>query len=359
MPAKKLPVVWWNVQRLFRPSGSSVARALDATERQGWTKTAYEAKVRAVAAVLRQITKNSAPGILALCEVENAAVLRDVLKATGWSLEIADDASGRLVGDDLVVAYDRRQVKLDGTPESFVVHNRFATRDLFRVPFRTEGGKPLVLITNHWPSRMLSNAEPLRIVLADACRRMVDSVLKFPKEELILADGRVKMPPAASLRERLNTAVVVLGDFNDDPFNISLAGVLLATHNRDRVSAAAAIPAGRGDAALRTYVNGTLPLYNPCWGALTAPEGPKGTLFWNNDWYLFDQVLFSSSLLDNTEKTAYAEGSFRIHAPETVEGPRGEVIAFCTRKGVPKAFDPKSKRGVSDHLPITFEIDIG
>jgi hypothetical protein len=143
-------VIWWSAQRLFGPTGSRLSRSLDATSAHGWTRPAYELKLDHLAAVIAYVAGREPPAILALAEVESAAVFSDLLKRLPWrGLKIAIDPEAQLAGDDLVVAYDSGALSLVGDPTSHLVHNRFATRDIFELGFRTKKGSEFVLFTNH------------------------------------------------------------------------------------------------------------------------------------------------------------------------------------------------------------------
>src|SRR4051794_9733953 len=78
------PFLVWNVERLFRTTGSAIARSLGATAADGWTPANYKAKVAAVGSVLRAATNGAPPAFMALVEVENRPVVTDVCRAAGW-----------------------------------------------------------------------------------------------------------------------------------------------------------------------------------------------------------------------------------------------------------------------------------
>ena len=84
-------IVVYNVQRLFRPGGSAIARTLDATEEHGWDAAAYKRKVTAVGTMLASATGGEPPAVLVLVEVEDASVVKDLCAAAGWPVE--SDAS--------------------------------------------------------------------------------------------------------------------------------------------------------------------------------------------------------------------------------------------------------------------------
>jgi hypothetical protein len=115
------------------------------------------------------------------------------------------------------------------------------------------------VIVNHWPSRSGGemDSREKRNAAAALTRSIVDSLYKVdPKSK-----------------------VIVMGDLNDDPFNESCATILGAKKNAEDVK--------NGD------------LYNVFWKTL---EKGVGSLSYNNQWNLFDQIIISNDLL-NAEKS--------------------------------------------------------
>ncbi len=352
-----LRVVWWNVQRLLHPGGTALGRALDATDAHGWTRDAYARKVAILGAVLRTITGGDTPALLALSEVENARAALDVAAAAGFRLRVVRDPDAHLAGDDLVVLYDPRVLAVNGAPASYNVHNRFTTRDIFEVPFVTSAGDDLCVITSHWPSRRLSRSESLRIGAADYCRRLVDRRLTFGKDELVSVRGRAHLPSRTALQARAQAPILLLGDFNDEPYDASVQSVLDATRDRDVLHRPLGFPKTRGAAAVDAYLSMRHPLYNPSWRCLLPPDGPRGTTWWNGSWYMLDQVIVSRGLLAPHARVRFREDSPRIHASAHIEL-AGESVPVITRAGVPMPFDPRRGIGASDHLPLSCALDV-
>jgi len=56
--------------------------------------------------------------------------------------------------------------------------------------------------------------------------------MKYPKEELFDRAGQPKMPTKAQLIQRWATPAVVMGDFNDNPWDISVRLVGDASYDR-------------------------------------------------------------------------------------------------------------------------------
>jgi len=160
----KRRVITWNVERLLRPTGSGLARALDATAASGWNRVAYSEKVDAIASVLRAACPNGPPAILSLVEVENGTVVRDVLAATKWQgmVDVVPDDE-KVAGYDLALLYDCHQVRGHRNAASYSIGNRYSTRDILDATLDLGPSGPLRFVTVHWASRKMSNAEPLRI----------------------------------------------------------------------------------------------------------------------------------------------------------------------------------------------------
>jgi hypothetical protein len=150
--------------------------------------------------------------------------------------------------------------------------------------------------------------------------------------------------------------VLLFGDFNDDPFDTSVAEVLGAKRMLRAVQDPPRMPRGRGLSAVETYLQRVVRMYNPGWKLLSDGVGPDGTHYWQGDWYLLDQVMLSRGLVA-PGGVSYVADSLELHAPRWVDSVDGRIEA-TTAAGIPKAFDAATMTGVSDHLPLTFKIDL-
>ncbi len=353
--------ILWNVERLFRNTNSPVARALGAAGRTGWTLTHYKQKVRAIADVLRAASPTP-PALLALIEVESATVVRDVVRAAGWTDLMDTKVEGEdLSGYDLALAYSSKLFALDGAPRSYNIQNRFSTRDILDVPLRTrKTGHPLRVVHNHWPSRKVIDAGPLRLSAADYASRLIERHLKLSPEDL-LGRARVELPKTAVLEARWDTPVLVIGDFNDNPYDASLGRLVASTRDRAEAASDRGFPKGRGKAAALRYLGMQPRLYNPTWRLLTEPprEGTKAraTTRYATEWLLLDQVLCSRGLLIPGEGVRYVDGSLRVFGPRFV-GTGARRRSLTGANGAPSAFESATDVGVSDHLPLVWDMHI-
>jgi hypothetical protein len=153
-------------------------------------------------------------------------------------------------------------------------HNfKVAHRIDFMVP---ETDKPFHIFVSHWPSRLWCERH-------SADRDVLGIRLRDAIEELNNSYGGI-------------AHAILLGDFNDEPFDRSLSEQLLAT--RDRRLA---------------HKNPTL-LYNPFWRCLgealpqipgSSPISYSGSYFHKSgretQWRTFDQIIFSSTFLGHSE----------------------------------------------------------
>ncbi len=298
-----------------------------------------------------------------LIEVESSRVVRDILASAGWKgLADARIAGERLDGYDLALAYSTKLFELDGSPHSYNIQNRFTTRDILDVGLRTKSGEhPLRVVHNHWPSRKLAESAPLRLSAADYCSRVIERHLKLAPEDVVRPNGKLALPPRAELEARWNTPVLVTGDFNDNPFDLSLQWLLSSTRDAAQVTGPTYLPKGRAKKDAISYLARYPRLYNPTWRLLTEPprEGTRarGTIVFDDGWQLLDQVLCSRGLLLPGPGVRFVEGSLRVFGPRFV-GEGEQRVTVTNQSGRPLAFDPRSGAGVSDHLPLLWELEI-
>jgi hypothetical protein len=189
------------------------------------------------------------------------------------SLSLLDwsSSSGRIKFDTAIL-YDRNQLGML-THRSFVDEYARGSLKLGELTmFEALGtGKILNVVVSHWPS-------PRYAAEFSAKRDELGTLMRQSLEELRRADPDVYL--------------VLMGDFNADPYSKTLSQHLLAT--RDRKLAA----------------RDPRYLYNPFWRCLgesypighpDAESSICGTFFYpsgdHTQWFTFDQIMFSSSFL--------------------------------------------------------------
>jgi predicted extracellular nuclease len=337
-------VAFWNLENLFAPEGFPgrepwLATAV-AKDLSGWTEALFERKVDQLARIVCRMNGDTGPDLLGVCEVENrfalealAARLNALLPGRAYGVVHAD-AEREQRGIDTAFIHDtsRLTAKL-GEFFSHWVMRRTGTRDISQCTFVTAAGNELVALANHWPSR--SAPSGFGSQYSAGFRATAGETLSYWHERIREKKGA-------------DVAVLAMGDFNDDPFDLSLMVHAVALRERGDVE--------------RTQ---SAKLFNLAWSYLTQTatnhQGQlrtiDGTLYFGDDGNVFDQILVSKGLLVGTNPLKVRLGSARIEAiPEMVAHRVGEgPIRF----GLPKGDAAKNVNidGYSDHFPVSVLLD--
>jgi hypothetical protein len=362
---------WWNLQNFFDTDDDPISKDFEYTAEEGWTQEKYDAKTRNLAQALSATHGGDGPQLLAVCEIETDDVLRDLLDEMGADhMSVVSDPETRvreepadeddllttsdLRGIDVTMAYDERVLELVSSA-SHVVHLRYRTRDVFEAVFEVvETGERLVVIASHWPSRSLGKyrSEPLRAAVGERIAYLVEDHVKVRPTRYEELRERGDDDALAAVREKWDTNVLVVGDFNDEPGDRSVTEHLKASSERDRVVGETNdIDGFREETA--DYRGQDVFLYNPMWRFLH--EENVGTYFidrlrsgekFANRYQVLDQLVASRGLLGG-------EG-LRLN-PESVEIVDDSQVA--TSSGRPRRFEKSSGSGVSDHLPVIARLE--
>jgi endonuclease/exonuclease/phosphatase family metal-dependent hydrolase len=305
--AEEFHVAFWNVENLFDLEDDPAVELdeeFTPNARKRWTAQRLERKIDNLARVLRKINSGRGPDILGLCEIENRKVvemLREKLAPLGRPYEIVHHDSPSDRGIDCALLFDAKVFALASSSFHFVDADK--TRDILEAELSHEGAGLFVFV-NHWPSR--NNDESQRIKAATVLRSRLDEI--FDADET--AD------------------IIVVGDFNDEPLNVSIKDHLRAHTSAENLPATA--------------------LYNT-----SAPiqAQKKGTFVWDNQWELLDQVLVSPGLLDQSRFRWKPDSTHLVDFPELLFYPNfPDAIPRPSRSYSQDRFH---ENGYSDHLPVT------
>lgn len=217
-----------------------------------------------------------APDVIALCEVENASVLEALLRTASLAGQpyryIHYDSPDRR-GIDVALLY--RADRLSPTAsEPLRMATGYPTRDLLRAEFSVPGAtEPLVVYAVHLPSRRGGYHRATR------AREEIASRLD-----------------AHAATDSTSAAVVLLGDFNDNP----------------------------SSGLVRRRLAGWRPL------ALQAHRRGEGSYAWHDTWLMFDQIFVARGMAAEEARVFLRPG-------------------MLTRTG---RFEGYPDRELSDHLPV-------
>ena len=313
-------LAWWNVENLFSvkndPDRSEKLERTLEGELEGWTASVLNKKIGQLAKIIKQMNGGLGPDILGVCEVENEKVLKKLtskLSSLGRNYETVHADTDDRRGIDVAFIFDSDKYTVsDGEVFSHFILRRNATRDILQVSFKTKpGDNRIVLMGNHWPSRRGGEleSEPYRI--------MAGETLSYFHERTLEIDGNEQ-------------AVVVMGDFNDEPFDRSLVNYALSERVERRV---------KSKRSRKPY------LLNLTWRLMG--EG-IGTHYFGGTPGMLDQILVNRPVL-------------RDDSPFEVDQLSLEVLRFSemtSNSGAPRRFGRPSSpntfddTGFSDHFPL-------
>ena len=314
-------IAFWNVENLFDVHDSPhrpdwLQRTLQ-NELENWDEPVLARKVSQLSAIIRKMNAAQGPDMLALCEIENRPVLERLvgtLAPLKRDYGIAHEDSRDKRGIDVAFVFDRAMFE-KREQFSHSILKRTATRDLFQVNFGLRSGKEFFVIGNHWPSRRGEQyaSEPYRILAGET--------LAYFHERIREIKGS-------------DAPILVMGDFNDEPFDRSLVQYALSTRQSERV------------------LNARSPrLLNLMWPLLGERAG---TYYHSNLPKMLDQFLASQGLIDPDANLSLIGGSVAIEAyPEMVNtGTYPSPIAF----GRPAKPSTYNRCGFRDHFPISVKL---
>lgn len=334
-------IAFWNLENLFAPEGFPnreewLARRV-ARDLAGWTPELFSRKIDRLAHIISRMNAGAGPDLLGVCEVENRFCmeafrdrLNSVLPSRSYDVVHADAEHDRR-GIDTAFVFDAAKVSFDAEAIfSHFVMRRTGTRDITQATFVTPEGAELVAMCNHWPSRSGGHA-----VESQGFRMTAGETLGYWHERV----REIKGP---------NVALITMGDFNDEPYDQSVAVHANATRERDDVEKARSAR-----------------LYNLAWRTLSQPaqniSGRErtlyGTLYFNGNGNLFDQIMVSSGMINGRAAFAVLDDTMRIEAfPEMVASSKNEgPIRFGLPRG--DAARNVNTDGFSDHFPVSVVIE--
>jgi len=308
-----LKIAWYNLENLFEPLQHPELK-------EEWTPEHYKNKVKNLASVISELHDPIGPDLLGICEVQSEKVMKDILNelSNGNEYGIVHHDSPDMRKIDVGFIY-RKSVLSDPKAVAYNVRKRYPTRNILVVTFQVKNGSILKVIGNHWPSRSSGQyeSEPFRIMVAENCAWIVDKC--YQKDA--------------------KTNIIVMGDFNDEPFNRSIQEYLFAIRNRDRVQAR------KNSTKSRPY------LYNLTWSLMDGTT--PGTYYFGKNpagWNMLDQIMVSKGILVGNSGLEVDEKSIKIFRPKRIkEGSKPKPYRKRKNKWV---------KGFSDHFPVTASIKI-
>lgn len=300
-------IAFYNLENLFDTTNDPNTLDDDFTPKgkKNWNNYRYKNKIRKLGNVIAQLgTQRSfhTPAIVGVVEVENQAVLNDLvasnnLKNFNYGIVHYDSPDER--GIDVALLYKKELFEVLHS-ETFPLYlegnngDRDYTRDVLLVKGNLNNEEIHILV-NHWPSRR--SGEDLSEVKRIKAAELVVSIVEKINSEIE------------------NAKIIIMGDFNDNPSNISVK---------------------------KHLVNDTF--YNPMERLINTGNG---TLNHKKTWHLFDQIIFSKNFFNLEEKKhsfKYAE----VFDKHFLKEWKGKYKGNPFRTYIGKWY----QGGFSDHFPV-------
>lgn len=306
---------FYNLENLFDTINDPSLRNNDEFTPTGtnkWGTMKYNAKLKNMSYAISKIgvTKYTPDGvaILGVSEIENRSVLEDLVKQPSIvdrNLQIIHHDGPDRRGVDCALLYNPKYFTVTSwksIPFKIADRPTFRSRDQLLVT-GILAGEEIHILVNHWPSRYGGevSSRPLRVAAAELSKSIADSLLAINPD----------------------AKIVIMGDLNDDPTNVSCAKILNAKRNITEVE--------KGG------------LYNTMWPIFAKGNGSLG---YQDTWCLYDQIIISYDWLGKDYST------LKFVKPEVFNKD------FLTeqagkRKGYPMRTHASGvwRNGYSDHYP--------
>jgi len=318
-PPKSLRIMFYNCENFFDTYDDSLTsdeEFLPGGERH-WTNTRFYKKLQNTFKVIMAVGGGETPAIVGLSEIENRYVLEKLvfetpLKNFGYHIIHHESPDRRGIDVGLLYRINYFTPLYDEAIRiTFPDDTALKTRDILYTKGLLVNGDTLHIFVNHWPSRYGGYMPTLdkRNFVAGVLKKRTDSLFSKNPEAFI----------------------VIMGDFNDDPADESIAKVLKAENP-----------------AHKSAVNQLYDLM------LVKPEDWLfGTLKYRESWNTFDQLIVSGELLNDSSSVHLSgQGAHIFHDAFLLE-PDDAFLGqrlFRTYNGF------KYSGGFSDHLPVFIDL---
>ena len=311
-PAYRL--VFWNVENLYDTRDDSCKNddAFTPTGENHWSYRRYKHKLESICRVLAEAGQREdgifeMPQIVGMAEVENDRVLRDLCNGTalrkyGYRFVHYESPDTRgidnalLYRKDFFTPFHSRPLTASDSSKGLI------TRDILLVEGITNEGDTLIMVVNHFPSKLGgASTDSKRGHVARQLRETLDTLA----------------------RNHPDAAIVVMGDFNASPDEPEIKKTLM--HG------------GRSN-----YVN-----------LMSKMEKGVGSHNYQGHWSFLDQIIVPHKMLNGKSTLQVAGGTAHLLAPEF-------MLVDDEKNSGKKPFRTyiaqKYTGGYSDHLPVYVDL---
>lgn len=314
--------MFYNVENMYDTKDNPLTNDNDLTPdgQLHWTNYRYWKKLNNLSQAIDWVGDGYPPALIGLSEVENDSVLFDFTKRSSlrkhkYEYLITDSKDSR--GSNVALLYQRDQLRvLSQKSYRPVIDSVKTTRDILHITGKVVNGEILDIFVCHFPSRSegIKRTRPYRISCAKLLRSKVDSLFLVRK----------------------NVNIIIMGDFNDYPFDVSLKDTLNA------------LPMGK--------IVENQELYNMFYNKASEKKPTIGSYKYRGKWNYIDQFIVSGNLLNAGNKVSISEKKAFVFSNDSL------IHEDTSKYGGKKPFRTysgwKYLGGYSDHLPIYMDLII-
>ena len=312
-------VAHWNVENLFDTLDDPKTEDeefLPSSEKE-WNNERVDKKMYNLSRLIRSMNSENGPDLLGVCEVEHQFLLDTMitqhLSDKSYKTAYLESLDGRGI-DNGIIFNSKKFSLLDIKGHRVDIGGGYDTRYILEGIFLFEKKDTIYFFVNHWPSRRggEDESEPKRISAAKTLRSVVDEILS----------------------KNSKSNIIIVGDFNDEPTNISITEYLKAQpflcDSLDDENLHEDFGTDLFNLSYKAWFDGS------------------GSYKYKDDFNMLDQIIISKELLLG-EKIIYTCNSFEVYKPYLMVTRTGKFqgAPFPTYGG------KRYLGGYSDHFPVT------
>ena len=321
LPESKAPssvrVMSFNVENMFDGTEQGSEYPKFNPKNGSWTEKDYMGKLLQISRVTMDAAPDG-PDIVGFQEIENKGILTELtkgyLKDYGYKYIVISENPNSSIQSGFISKYPYNYVKYH-IPQADSGRD---LRQIVEVSFDIHGHE-LIILNNHWKSKVGKNTEPKRLCAADVVNARIKSILEEkPKAEILL-----------------------LGDFNECADEYVREG---------KGAVRAIMPAEVNLPSRFQYLRITGDDQNKNPKYLFSPwlwdkNQEPGSYIYRGRWETIDNFFLGSNLTD--KKGFYFAGFKTVKTQWNT-----------SKKDHPRPYDKASGEGCSDHFPILLELNL-
>lgn len=311
-------ILFYNVENLFDTKDNPKTDDENFTPdgEMHWTNVRFNDKLLKISKVIISSGGWKVPDLIILGEIENRYVLEKLTEQPllkPYSFKIIHKESPDHRGIDVGFLYNPEHflpIEYNYIPLK-INNNTLDSREILYVSGILKNVDTVHVFGNHWPSRYSGLLE----------------TKSMRKEAALLLRSKIK-----ELYDKyVSPKIIVVGDFNDNPEDESIAEYLKAEKVEEPII--------------------SNKLYNLFYG---LNQSENGTLKYQSQWFMFDQIIVSGSLL-SVKSGFYTkeENAGIIDLPFLLE----DDLKFGGKKPFRTYYGFSYNGGFSDHLPVLLQLN--